>query len=116
MSAPRIQDYRFGFIIIDGQSYSSDVIVHPQGVEPGWWRAQGHILGLADLKPILDRSPEIVVVGTGASGMLVVPEETLGEIRRRNIRSVVEGTERACQIYNELSPLGRTVAALHLTC
>ena len=116
MSAPSIQDYRFGCIRIDGHTYTSDVIVHPQGVEPNWWRAQGHILGCEDLKPILQRDPEILVVGTGSVGMMVVPEETLEEIRRRDIQSVVETTERACQIYNQMSSLGRTVAALHLTC
>jgi len=116
MSGPRIQDYKFGYIIIDGHTYTSDVIVHPQGVETNWWRAHGHILGLEDLRPIWDQDPEILVVGSGASGMMVVAEETLGELRRRNIQAVVERTERACQIYNQMSSLVRTIAALHLTC
>jgi len=116
MSCRRIQDYKFGRIIIDGHTYTSDVIVHAQGVEPNWWRAHVHILGLEDLKPIYDQDPEVLVVGSGAFGMMVVAEETLGELRRRNIQVVVERTEGACQIYSQMSSLVRAVAALHLTC
>ena len=103
MYAPRIQEYKFGGLIIDGHTYTSDVIVHPQGVEPHWWRAHAYILGREDLKTIWEQDPEILVVGSGASGMMVVAEETLGELRRRNIQAVVERTERACQIYNPIS-------------
>lgn len=116
MFRPRIQEYRFGHIVIDGRSYTSDVIVHAQGVEPNWWRVQGHSLSPEDLKSILDRDPEILVVGTGASGMMAVPDEIRQLVRQRGIQLVVEKTERACQIYNQLSPSKRTVAALHLTC
>jgi hypothetical protein len=116
MSTPIIQDYRFGHIVIDGRAYASDVIIHPQGVQSNWWRVQGHILSPEDVKPILDWQPEVLVVGTGASGMMVVPEGILRELGQKDIRLLVEKTGRACYIYNQLSPSQRTVAALHLTC
>ncbi|KPL19849.1 MAG: hypothetical protein AMJ92_01410 [candidate division Zixibacteria bacterium SM23_81] len=116
MFSPKIEEYRFGYIVIDGRSYSSDVIIHAQGVEPDWWRMQGHSLSPHDVKSILDRNPEILVVGTGGSGMMVVTEETRRLIRHLGIQLVVERTQRACHTYNRLSPSKRTVAALHLTC
>lgn len=116
MSSPRIQEYRFGRIVVDGHAYTTDVIVHAQGVEPNWWRVQGHLLSPEDAEPILSREPEILIVGTGASGMMEVPEETRDLICLQGIQLVVERTEMACQIYNQLSPSKRTVAALHLTC
>lgn len=116
MSSPKIEEYRFGCIVIDGRSYSSDVIIDDQGVEPDWWRVHGHSLSPEDVRPILDRNPEILVVGTGASGMMVVTEETRRLIRHLGIQLVVERTQRACHTYNRLSLSKRTFAALHLTC
>ena len=116
MFSPKIEEYRFGYIIIDGRSYTADVIIHEGGVEPDWWRIQGHSLGPEDITPILDRNPEILVVGTGASGMMMVTEETCRLIRHGGIQLVVERTQRACDTYNRLSPSKKTVAALHLTC
>jgi len=31
-----ISDYRFGRIVIDGKTYTSDVIVYPDRVDPSW--------------------------------------------------------------------------------
>lgn len=33
-----IEDYEFGRITIDGATYTSDVIIRPEGVDDSWWR------------------------------------------------------------------------------
>ncbi len=116
MSSPRIEQFRFGRITVDGRCYTCDVIIHAGGVNKNWWRAQSHCLGTGDLKPIFDCNPQVLVVGTGSAGMMAVPDETRQMIQQRGIQLVVEKTEPACQIYNQMSGSQRTVAALHLTC
>jgi hypothetical protein len=40
MSAPQIDSYRFGNIVIDGQIHSKDVVILPNQVLGGWWRRE----------------------------------------------------------------------------
>jgi hypothetical protein len=55
---PRIEEYRFGRIVVDGGEQTHDVIVLPDRLITGWRRANGHKLVLADLDPVLDELPE----------------------------------------------------------
>jgi hypothetical protein len=116
MPIPKIDEYSFGHIKIDDRTYTSDVIIHPDGVQAEWWRIQGHSLDLRDLDSIWAWEPVVLVIGTGMSGVMQVPEETGRLIRQREVELVVEPTEQACQTYNRHSAVRRTVAALHLTC
>ena len=65
---PRIEGYRFGRVVIDGDEQTRDVIVLPDRVLMDWWRADGHRLVLADLDDVVEELPEHLVVGTGAYG------------------------------------------------
>ncbi len=111
-----IDSYGFGRIVIDGASYTSDVIVYPDRVDGSWWRKEGHSLHIDDLKAIAKENPEVLVVGTGNPGLLRVPRETRDFLNSKGIELIAEPTKRACQTYNELSKSKRVVAALHLTC
>jgi pimeloyl-ACP methyl ester carboxylesterase len=51
---PRIEGYRFGRIVVDGEEQTRDVIVLPDRVVTNWWRADGHKLVLADLEAVLE--------------------------------------------------------------
>ena len=114
---PKVESYGFGWIVINGKRYGSDVVILPDRVVEGWWRREGHRLGLEDLKEALESKPEVLVVGTGYYGVMKVPGETLEELKSRGIRVVVEPTEKAWKIYNEFAEKGvRVAAAFHLTC
>jgi hypothetical protein len=63
---PRIEGYRFGHVVVDGEEQTRDVIVLPDRVLTGWWRADGHRLVLTDLDDVIEELPERLVVGTGA--------------------------------------------------
>jgi len=65
-----IDDYRFGRIVIDGRAYTSDLILLPHRVVENWWREEGHLLHAADLGPVLELQPEVLVVGQGTFGRL----------------------------------------------
>ena len=112
-----IEDYAFGRIRIDGQTYTADVIIHPDRVHSPWWRAEGHVLAMADLKEMLTAPPRVLVIGTGYDGRMKVPKETLSALRGKGIEVHVLPTREAVAVYNPLAEESAEVAAaLHLTC
>ena len=111
-----INDYKFGVIVIDDIRYTSDVKIFPDWVIDNWWRKYGHSLVIEDIQDILNNNPKGLIIGTGASGMMKVPEDTQRIVRESGIELIIERTGDACQIYNELSRSQNIVAALHLTC
>jgi hypothetical protein len=112
---PRIEGYRFGHVVVDGEEQTRDVIVLPDRVLTDWWRADGHRLVLADLDDVIEELPERLVVGTGAYGQMRPDPEGLNELRQRGVDVEALPTDEAVRLYGELDPR-RTAAALHLTC
>ena len=112
---PRIEGYRFGRLVVDGEEQTRDVIVLPDRVLTNWWRADGHRLVLADLDDVIEELPERLVVGTGAYGQLRPAAEALDQLRQRGVEVEALPTDEAVRRYGELDPR-RTAAALHLTC
>jgi len=113
----RIDSFRFGRVVIDGKEYSSDLIVYDDHVDPSWWRQEGHLLRLGDLKQVLRRPPHVLVVGQGAEGKLRVAEDLEAALGRRGIELRCAPTAEAGALFNELSQKDRRVyAVLHLTC
>jgi hypothetical protein len=112
---PRVEGYRFGRLVVDGEEQTRDVIVLPDRLVTNWWRAEGHRLALADLGEVIDELPERLVVGTGAYGQMRPDAEALDQLRQRGVDVEALPTEEAVRRYSELDP-SRTAAALHLTC
>lgn len=112
----KIEHYSFGKITINGKTYTSDVIIYPEKVDSSWWRKEGHRLDIEDLKGILESKPEVLVVGTGAYGAMVVPGETEEFLRKKGIKLIADNTKSACDTFSKLSGSGKVIAALHLTC
>jgi hypothetical protein len=112
---PRIEGYRFGHVVVDGEGQTRDVIVLPDRMVTDWWRADGHRLVLADLDDVIEDLPECLVVGTGAYGRMRPDPEALHELRQRGVEVEALPTGEAVRRYGELDPR-RTAAALHLTC
>ena len=113
--ALRIDGYRFGRVLVDGEEQTKDVIVLPSKVIPRWWRREGHALAIEDLSEVLDDLPERLIIGTGAAGRMVPEPAAMEELARRGIHVEVLTTDEAVRRYGELDP-ARTGAALHLTC
>ena len=112
----RIDSYDFGRVIISGVTYTADVLVFPDRVESSWWRKEGHRLAYEDLSSVLDSRPEVLIVGTGYGGAMMVPDAVVKTLKDQGIETVVAATQKACELFNELSAQKRVVAALHLTC
>jgi hypothetical protein len=112
---PRLGDYRFGHILVDGQEETRDLIVLPGRVVRNWWRRDGHALVLDDLDDVLDDLPERLIVGMGAASQMRLDDSLLDLLRRRGVEVECLPTDRAVVRFGELDP-DRTAAALHLTC
>ena len=111
-----IDSYRFGQVVVDGEQYTSDVIIFPDRVRSDWFRKAGHQLRLEDIVEVIAEEPEVLVVGTGASGLMKVLPEVAQMAEAQGITLITEPTENACNTYNQLSRSKRVVAALHITC
>ncbi|MBW2107447.1 MAG: hypothetical protein JRI36_02110 [Deltaproteobacteria bacterium] len=113
----KIQAYRFGAIEIDGKVYHNDVKLIGNRVIDGWWRSQGHVVALEDIKDLLAAGSEVCIFGTGAYGALRVSNEVRAAFESLGVRVVAEKTSSACDLYNQLVEQGKAVVAgLHLTC
>lgn len=113
-----IESTAFGVMTIDGRTYTSDLIIFPEGrVKDGWWRKRGHTLCVDDILDLLDSAPALIVAGTGTSGRMC-PEANLAPfLAERGIEFIARPNSRAMEIYNDRSARGGSVGAcFHLTC
>jgi len=112
-----LSNYGFGHIMVGEVRYTSDLIVFEDDVQSPWVREQGHLLTLDDMQWALERSPDVIIVGTGAYGVLTVPQKLIDELSSQGIELICLGTAAAAESYNERAQKGERVAAcLHLTC
>ena len=111
-----IEDYHFGMMTVNGQKYTSDLIIFPDKIKDSWWRKSGHRLSLQDLEDVLRAKPEILVIGTGFTGLMKVEEDVKNYAHKKGITLIVERTQKAVQKYNQFVASGRTIGAFHLTC
>ncbi len=116
MAVSIINSYQFGLITINGKNYTLDVIIFPDRVKDNWWRKMGHELCLEDIAEVMTENPDVLVVGTGESGLMKVLPEVKQSLEAQGIKLIGQTTDKACQIYNQLCRSQKVIAALHLTC
>ncbi len=112
-----IESYRFGEMVVSGKSYHRDLKIINGRVVPDWWRREGHSLCLDDIRDILESDCEILVIGTGAYGVMKVPESVKQALEQRGLKVEIYPTAKAAERFNELFASKQKVAgAFHLTC
>lgn len=114
----RIDEYHFGKMVIDGQAYDFDLMICGEELYQNWWRKEGHRLCLDDLKWMLERNPEILIIGKGNVGCMEVPNDVVEELDKRGIEVRTANTGQAVAIYNEIAgkETRKIGATFHLTC
>ena len=111
-----IQEYEFGKIVVEQTSYEHDIMIHNKEVK-SWWRLEGHRVDPRDLQWIIECSPKSLVIGTGYSGLMSVPAETVEYLKKRGLEVLSAPSKKAVKIFNDWSLKGENVAlAIHLTC
>ncbi|MBN2309005.1 MAG: hypothetical protein JXR94_08550, partial [Candidatus Hydrogenedentes bacterium] len=82
-----------------------------------WRRIAGHSVARDDIAGLVSKAPGILVIGTGAMGVMKVPDDTRRFIEDAGIALVIEPTGQAVKSFNALLEQGADVAiAMHLTC
>ena len=110
-----ITEHKFGSFVVDGKKYLGDMKILDSLVR--FWDRRKHTVSFEDIKDILDKRPEVFVIGTGNSGYLVVPPEIRDYIYSRRIALFIDTNEKAIQKYNDsLLQNKRTCALFHATC
>ena len=123
-----IEEYRFGFIVINGKNYNHDVEVRALKEEKieilDWRRQEGHVIDAGDIKRAVEQNPETIVIGTGESGMAKITEEARQLVEKKGIKLITDITEHAVKTFNIISKESleeegkqeRVIGLFHLTC
>ena len=109
-----INEYHFGSITIDGKTYTNDVEVRWDGKVLDWRRKESHTIDIEAVKRALEKNPEVIVIGTGESGMARVTDEAKEEIENRGIKLIIDKTGRAVKTFNKERT--KVIGLFHLTC
>lgn len=117
-----IDNYEFGKITINGETYDHDVEVRWDGEVLEWWRDEGHVFAVEDLERAIEQDPDALVLGTGVRGAADVPKETRTFIKEKDIKLVIDKTKPAIKSFellaeeaNESAPK-KVIGLFHLTC
>lgn len=115
---PVIVDYTFGRMTIQDHTYTSDLVILPDGtVLDNWFRRQGHLLILSDITRLLEPAPAQIVIGTGTSGRMTVDPSLTVHCDHLGIQTKISPSNEAVRIYNSLIGSGKSLGAcFHLTC
>lgn len=112
-----IESYSFGHMSIDGNEYTKDVIIYPDGrILSPWWRRQGHYLIYEDIAELIATAPETIICGTGAMGVMRVSAELKDYLKNHRIDFIVQKSSKAVETYNQMSGNRKIGGCFHLTC
>jgi len=108
-----VTGYGPGYVEINAIRHEHSLLVMPEGdIEP-WPVNRFEDLQSAHFEALLDKSPEVVLLGTG--GQLRFPHPRLtAALSRRHIGVDAMDLQAACRTYNILMAEGRKVAAVLL--
>jgi hypothetical protein len=103
-------------MVVDGKRHTKDLILLPDRVISNWWREMGHRLSAGDLEEVLLAQVEVLVIGTGALGLMQVDEATRFALRTAGVEARIAETDRAWRLYNDVRERRSAAGAFHLTC
>jgi uncharacterized protein len=105
-----ITAYGDGYIAINNQRYTQNLIVLPQSLMLDWQAASFDDLNNDHFKKIIALKPEVVLLGTGAKHLFLHPKH-YQDLSALGIALECMTTSAACRTYNILMSEGRNVAA-----
>ncbi|WP_298139147.1 Mth938-like domain-containing protein [Acidiferrobacter sp.] len=105
-----IRGYGPGGLRIEDRIYARSVILRPDGLVDDWRPGHFGELDAATLAELITGSPEIILLGTGAT-VRFPPPQWLAPFAKAQVGIECMDTGAACRTYNLLASEGRTVAA-----
>jgi len=122
---PTITETRFGSITLEmgGKSvaYHHDVVIRPSGKVQKRKKklskqvyGTSHTISLAEANHIYQEGAEMLLIGTGAFGMVKLSDEAAGFFEEKGVEVESQPTAEAAQVWNELQ--GAVIGLFHVTC
>lgn len=105
-----ITGYEQGAVSINHQKICHSLIVMPQALLTDWQVANFDALTEANFDVLVEKKPEVVILGTGAQHRFIHPK-LVKNLTALNIPVECMTTDAACRTYNILMSEGRLVAA-----
>jgi len=118
--SPRITQFSWGRMEIEGYGAFKDAKLFPGGSKKWDWNKTGtsHVPGIqsADVEELLENGATVVVLSKGIQERLQVCPETIQILKDRGIPAHVLQTEEAVRLYNELREKEQVGGLFHSTC
>ena len=119
---PKIDKVSWGKITVDGRGYHQVLIIGDEVLERKSDKLH-HLFGtthqIADWEKnkLISRHPEIVLIGSGWSGLVKIEQEFEDKLKKEGVELRTVLTPRIVKEYNRLVGEGKRVNALvHTTC
>lgn len=106
----QINSYQPGQVVVNKQIYTNSIIITPEKLITDWSPQIVTEITADNLKKILELSPQLVIIGTGAQQHFLDVALSLLFLQR-GIGIEIMNTEAACRTYNVLLSEGRNVVA-----
>lgn len=113
-----IEKCGFGWMVIGGREYRSDLMILPDGtVVPNWRRGKGHLLTFEDIAPLVACGPELIISGSGIFGRMKPAPRLAQDLAGQGIELVLAWTKPAVEQFNAARGGPQKVGGcFHLTC
>lgn len=109
-AAYQIHAFQPGMIRVNEKTLRKSIIITPQQLIEDWPPQTIQELSFQSLAPIIPLHPDILLIGTGTT-LVLLPIELYGELINQGIGVEIMDTSAACRTYNALSADNRNVAA-----
>ena len=114
-----ITHYSFGMMVIDGETYESDLIIHPGGEVTRWsFELSTHEILPDNLKKHISNQVKTIIIGKGYEGAAYLSPSAIEMIEKLKSSGVVVHaltSSEAVILYNSSAKEG-VLAFFHLNC
>lgn len=99
-----------GKIVINNETYTNSIIISAEKLISPWAPKNSSDITDADLLQLLELKPEIILIGTGESSMILTAKK-LAPLLEKQFHVECMNTKAACRTYTILISEGRKVVA-----
>jgi hypothetical protein len=118
---PIIDKTRFGSITVDGDKYDVDILIRlNKKVEKRKKKLSkeiygtSHTISLAEAEYVYEPGTEMIIIGSGQSGLVTLSSEAEGFFKEKNCKVELLPTPDAIESWNKAK--GKVVGLFHITC
>lgn len=118
---PKIDTTLFGLLIIEGQKYAYDVIIHLNGVVEKRKKklskaifGTSHIISIQEAKYVYEEGAAQLVVGGGQDSMVRLSDEAAEFFKKKGCKVDISPTPQALEVWNKAE--GKAIGLFHVTC